>query len=150
MSFKKLIKGNTIFCSSWTRIYFVRIVIGKEMTQWFVCVLCVKMCKRLTCWLFVYSLFRMQLPYSMCLRQGKDNIYRTCHYFLWVGNIHLTGEGLNEYHNPLCFETYKFQFQSPFFSYSICSRFSCEPTYIFSGKIIEISNGLEQKSQREG
>lgn len=49
-------------------------------------------------------------------REVKENIYKACHYFPWIGNIHLTGKRLNEYQNPPDLESYEFQFQSPVFS----------------------------------
>lgn len=71
--------------------------------------------------LLVYTLFRAQLPCSMYLREVKDNIYKACHYFPWVGSIHLTGNGPNEYQNPLDLESYKFQFPSFFSFHSVSS-----------------------------
>lgn len=51
----------------------------------------------------------------MYLREVKDNVYKVCHCFLWVGNIHLIGNGPNDYQNPPDLENDKFQFPIFFF-----------------------------------
>lgn len=65
--------------------------------------------------MIVYTLFRTQLPCSRYMREVKDNTYKVCHNFPWVGNTQLTEEGLNEYQNPPDLEGYMFQFKPPIF-----------------------------------